>query len=558
MLSRITFNADIIPFEKNQAIDFKLLNFIFGNNATGKTTIARLIKKADQQDNSHVIFTDRDEVIEVFNSDFTKSIFRYSDTIPGVFTLGEDRKKNEDIIKELRVELEECKAEHLKDSRKLTETLEEISKITVYIETLCWDETKDIRSRLDFALSGLKRKATFSQRCIESYRTERCSIPFDTLYSDVSRAFDSDIEFHREIEPIDLTTVTKLERTQILKKPIVGDNELEVSKIIDKFNLSDWVKHGLIHFNGTNPQCPFCQQEVPEEISSQLRDYFSQQYERDVEYLARFETEYRTIANEITNYIYSIIAENINGFSCENLDHLLAEIAHLFEMNFERINSKRTEPSLSVDLIYLVDKIVIINSEIEKLNIVIRENNLIVQDRKTHIDKSLELLFNYIANDFLHAALSTYFESRKKLERATTGLEKKVRSLQDHISDLKMRIGEIESKLTSVELTANQMQGILTSFGYNSFKIATTEDNKSFRLLRPNGDKVEDLLSEGELRFVSFLYFYFLVFGSANPTIGDKKKIVVIDDPICSMDNQALFLALGLIHHIIEKGSMLK
>jgi wobble nucleotide-excising tRNase len=553
MLERLTLGAGLVPFEDNQVIEIKLVNFVFGNNATGKTTISRLIKRASQTEDSRVSFTDKEEEIIVFNTDFTKSAFRYSDTIPGVFTLGEDRKGNEDRISRLKNDLVGCRNEFDKNKINLRKVRNEINELMENMEALCWEETKEIRERFDFALSGFKRKAAFFQRCIENLSEERCTETVDFIFNEVSRAFSKEIETLEEVKPVDLSRITKLEQKEILKKRIVGDKTLDISRIIDIYHISDWVKQGLTHFDSTKPVCPFCQQKMANEIYLRLYKYFDKQYEQDIKELADFEIAYARLVDDISSYIYSITTGNINGYDYRELNDLLVEITHIFEINLKRIQDKKAEPSVPIELISIVDKIVAANLEIEKLNITIQENNQIARFRSKHIERVTALLFSFISNNILHTALIKYSKTKDNLRKAETGIGEKAKSLDERITELEKQIGEIESKLTSVELTAKQMQDALSSYGYNSFTITTTEDKKCFRLLRPNGDKVEDLLSEGELRFVSFLYFYFLIFGSENPTISNKKKVVVIDDPICSMDNQALFLALGLIHQIIEK-----
>lgn len=62
----------------------------------------------------------------------------------------------------------------------------------------------------------------------------------------------------------------------------------------------------------------------------------------------------------------------------------------------------------------------------------------------------------------------------------------------------------------------------------------------TYEVIRENGEVAENL-SEGERNFIAFLYFYHLVRGSRSSD-EVKDKIVVIDDPVSSMDSTALFL----------------
>lgn len=60
-------------------------------------------------------------------------------------------------------------------------------------------------------------------------------------------------------------------------------------------------------------------------------------------------------------------------------------------------------------------------------------------------------------------------------------------------------------------------------------------------------------LSEGEKNFIAFLYFYQLCLGTDIENNSSKKKIIVIDDPVSSLDSQVLFIVTTLIHQLIEK-----
>lgn len=64
-------------------------------------------------------------------------------------------------------------------------------------------------------------------------------------------------------------------------------------------------------------------------------------------------------------------------------------------------------------------------------------------------------------------------------------------------------------------------------------------------------EKLPENLSEGERNFIAFLYFYQLVRGSQSSE-EKKDKIVVIDDPVSSMDSTALFLVSAIVREMIN------
>ena len=104
-------------------------------------------------------------------------------------------------------------------------------------------------------------------------------------------------------------------------------------------------------------------------------------------------------------------------------------------------------------------------------------------------------------------------------------------------------IRETESLLTSVRPTVTAINDILKGFGFNGFMLAVNEKSPgTYKIVRCNGEDASKTLSEGEHNFLSFLYFYHLCFGSQDSTNVTRNKVLVIDDPISSMDNNVLFI----------------
>lgn len=71
-----------------------------------------------------------------------------------------------------------------------------------------------------------------------------------------------------------------------------------------------------------------------------------------------------------------------------------------------------------------------------------------------------------------------------------------------------------------------------------------------YEVIREDGSIAENL-SEGERNFIAFLYFYHQVRGSMSSE-ELKEKIVVIDDPVSSMDSTALFLVSAIVREMIN------
>ena len=150
--------------------------------------------------------------------------------------------------------------------------------------------------------------------------------------------------------------------------------------------------------------------------------------------------------------------------------------------------------------------------------------------------------------------MATYHSQKNPLEKANESLMQKVDEINEKVKRLKYEIQEIEKSIVSVQPAADAINDILQGFGFLGFRIEIDTTHKGmYQITRPNGEAAHDTLSEGEHNFISFLYFYYLCLGSQEKTgiIGDK--ILVIDDPISSMDSNVMFIVSTLVKQILFK-----
>ena len=87
--------------------------------------------------------------------------------------------------------------------------------------------------------------------------------------------------------------------------------------------------------------------------------------------------------------------------------------------------------------------------------------------------------------------------------------------------------------------------------GLKTFKLATASEKGHYKIIRENGEEAKDTLSEGEKTFITFLYFFQLLKGSNRKEDIETEKIVVIDDPISSLDSNVLFMVSSLVRQIM-------
>lgn len=94
---------------------------------------------------------------------------------------------------------------------------------------------------------------------------------------------------------------------------------------------------------------------------------------------------------------------------------------------------------------------------------------------------------------------------------------------------------------------------MLERFGFTGFSLSEDKQSKGmYRIVRPDGADARRTLSEGEYNFISFLYFYHLVYGSLETEGIDTPRVVAIDDPISSLDSNVMFIITSLAKEIVK------
>ena len=67
-----------------------------------------------------------------------------------------------------------------------------------------------------------------------------------------------------------------------------------------------------------------------------------------------------------------------------------------------------------------------------------------------------------------------------------------------------------------------------------------------------DGSLATNTLSEGEETFISFLYFLQFAKGSVDVSKVSNRKVLVLDDPICSLDSTVLYIVSSMVKVLIK------
>ena len=114
---------------------------------------------------------------------------------------------------------------------------------------------------------------------------------------------------------------------------------------------------------------------------------------------------------------------------------------------------------------------------------------------------------------------------------------------------------ELEEEMRfSVEPAVMKINNKLREIGFTGFSITRSSRRAySYTIVRKDGSNADGTLSEGEVTIITFLYFLQLL----GPKVADNNpghgKVVVIDDPISSLDYDAIELVSLLTNELAER-----
>jgi len=526
-----------------------LINFFYGNNGTGKTTIATEI-----QTNSGLTWqhgkSAADYSVLVYNQAFVAANFQDYDKLKGVFTVGKENIAIQNEVAEKsaqRAEQEKLNTDNTTDKER-----KEASRnaLLTSFQDDCWSKSKSLRDTFNSAIAGFKTKAKFAEKALQvTNPVQHDAGELRTLYE---TAFDPNATTYREFQPTGATTRLKGTRgNELLSKPITSSGDSPFADFIKAINATDWVRQGHEYYaEAAEGVCPYCQRKLPDGFEDDIAACFDGQYQANINDLLQFQEAY---ASDMRGFLEVLNGNLQTAFPKLDLTEYKAKLALLektIEVNIQRIADKLKEPSTVVTLENVKTLRDEINALIDRFNQQIQANNAIVGSKRQKQTECTTKVWELIAFT-LQNEVSAYKTKRKAVDDEITALMKLItdggkasRALEQDIADLNKKIVSTLPTITSINI-------LLRDSGFQGFSLREKRGHQNvYEVVRHNGQVAEGL-SEGERNFIAFLYFYHLVRDGHADTEVTKDKIVVIDDPVSSMDSSVLFIVSTLVREMV-------
>ena len=541
---------------------FGRYNLIYGWNGTGKTTISRLFHaietrtpptnyEAELSISGQLLpgsaFSQATLPVRVFNRDFVAANVTQlpGGDVPPILVLGEDSVGKQEQVDKLRTKLREAVAE--RNERRAQRTSDDKT-----LDSHCISAARVVKNTL--RSTGHNPYNNFDKGQYQSRATQILDAPNPKVH-----CLDDELRksLHLQMLETPKPQIPEIE----CNFPNLTDISANVKKLLEttvvsatidslKHNepLSSWIHEGIgLHDSYGNMQCLFCDQALPQDRMGKLKAHFNAAYEQllkdidnQIEILAIAGKEVASTKLPHSSQFYDDLTNDyehvLEQFTAtqqkanEALSALSGALTEKKGLVFAASTLDRNMPHLSDDII-------------DDLNLFVRDHNSRCDDFQAQIVAARERL----AADMIVSSLEEFQSLNEKARTSKAGATKasnKVAALEKEIAQLEQEM--IEHRRPAAELN----EDLRKYLGHAELKLEVKDTGYA---ITRNGEPAQ-ALSEGEVTAVALLYF---LKSLDDRRFDEPNGVVVLDDPVSSLDANSLFLAFGFIRERTQHAGQL-
>lgn len=518
---------------------FRSKNIIFGYNGKGKSSIAIGIKDEFLKDTAK-----KPDYLRIFDKDYISHSLLLENSegkIKGVeASFGKGGVDIESKIKELETQI-------------ISEV--EIAKLDSSIV----DSRKKIRTEIDAIHDRRKGEANIQRKSKEE-SVERVIELYKKDHQDASKiekdddklikingdnAIEKQIAQNENLKPLNLSKIpaTSIEEVKVIFKEKYGE---DIS--IPEYEVVQWIESGLkIHKEGDN--CKFCNGKLDFlDVKSKIAEFKVNKRHKATEILKQFKEQLQSLLEDI-----KIIEKESKTYS--------TNIGTEIEQHFTAISKKKsTIDSLITSCQSKINKIEIQETfDFELLAETLNEfEDSITTINKTKSDQLSELRKK-------QTNLTTLVKGAIGLEITRSApIHDKLKAVKDKEVELKEKLDNNKKKRLEIQKLKQQksltkdfadfVSKILNDINI-SLKVELDTDNKNYIIKSTNENApltIKDI-SEGEKNLLALLFFYYELFAdNKQQSIKPEIELIIVDDPISSMDDSNKFYILELMKNLLE------
>tara|TARA_R110002020_G_scaffold323957_1_gene539749 strand:+ start:275 stop:2488 length:2214 start_codon:yes stop_codon:yes gene_type:complete len=561
MIENITIK-NIATYDNSgiQVSDLKKVNFIYGANGCGKTTISNFLFNNSDDKFSNCSLAWQNNIplnTLVYNKEFRERNFGKG-KLNGVFTLGEATAEQVKTIADKTEELKVIKADGIRKRETQNSQIQKKETLENDFKETTWKKVyKKYEPTFKEAFTGTLQKESFKNKLLKEFESNTTTLETLTNLKEKAKTIFGEVpETITPINQFDFERIIEIEHHEIWKKIIVGKADVDIAKLIQRLNINDWVNQGRDYLLD-DETCPFCQEKtITLGFKNQLDNFFDETYLSDIKSIKELREEHNSLTQNLINELNSL-ETNQKDFKNSKLNNdkysaFLKTLISQNTANIEFLNNKIKEPSRSIELISLKEQLDLISGLIVNANAEIKAHNDIVANFNTEKSNLIKSIWKLLIEEY-KTEIIQFNTGRKGLIAGITALKNHIDEKVTEFNLLDREIKNLSKNVTSIQPTINEINMLLKSYGFLNFEIVPTTEEGFYQIQREDGTTAETTLSEGEITFITFLYYLQLAKGSVSEESVNDERILVIDDPISSLDSNVLFVVSTLIKEIIKE-----
>ena len=544
--------------------DFTKYNLFFGLNGTGKSTIAKLFSFLSKgfieneyrdyyKENFEIIDNENTHLntfannkfigkIKVFDQEFINKNLSLSSTNAETkcitYNISETSKDLNDKIKNLEEDIS-------------SHRIEKFGKI--FIKSDC--ELNDARAKLDecFKINAEHVRNALNIENSAKYRSNH----FENDYN-LFKEENIDIDDNKKANAVRIYHLQEKEHMYFLTENCLTKNKFDeintdlktsiVRKTTIKEDLANWLEAGLKFVEGKN--CPFCgtlnvdwEKRIPElrEILKKDDTYsnFEAKLNDNLNFLEDLikTSEQSVILNiKSDDFMQEIKKETIENYKKCNKNYIT------FLSNIKtKIKNKISNKELVIELPSF-DTVYNYESILKEVKSIIEEHENLLNN----LSKNKKKAFKDVIKYYVKISKPEIEDLKDKIQQFKSEQEKEKQIVANLHNQLAQYKAELSNQKLPIEKIENYLNRILQN---DSLSLRFVETTQSYSVVRKNGVIAKNL-SEGEKSAIAFAYFL--------ATLQEKdfnlsESIIVIDDPVSSLDQQYLFNIVNLIARCFNK-----
>lgn len=528
----------------------KPINFVYGLNGTGKSSLSRYLAHSDDPKFAQCSITpeidpEKEEIL-VYNQDYIHDTFVDKDSQNGVFTLSKQNKKAYDAIQKATQKLAELDVQ----DKAIEEAQKKSDATLATAESQAKDKLWELKTKysggdrvLDYCLEGYKgsKVSLFTKVKETEIKPDEALRPIETLKQDLIQLSSVEGKSYPLLSELPNLPI-KEEDIGLLKKVIVGNQKSTISEVMDEFANAAWVRTGIQYIDKDGHRCPFCHQEtITEDFLKELKNYFDESYEHDIQALQLLE---QTLNDTLARIAPDTSFED---------NSVIAPLREKYLIAFQDFKASLTATlatvRLKIERPNIEQEFSCCQAEVDAVNAIIKEANKQITVFNARVAKLPEVKES-IKEEFwkfqrreYDATLSAYDAAVKVHKKDTTDNNKNKEDVEKQRKQQRSIIAANQKDVVNIDEAITHINNSLQSIGITDFHIVKCEEENAYRISRAEEgeERVFNTLSEGEKMLISFLYFIETCTGRKAADEPEKKKIIVIDDPISSLSHIHIF-----------------